>query len=144
MSCAGAEGTCERPAKKSGFCWGHWKRKMRGLGTAMAMPVLERSSDPLEGLFRAALSYRDELDTATDEDFRRGKERFRFALRQYLWKYVPKLLRRHGWTADARVEVEAFLASFGDKSGHLEHRKKPHHPHLKQSHPQHAARKARR
>lgn len=144
MSCVGADGTCERPVEKGGLCAAHRKRKLRGSTTPLAAEVREQSTDPLEGLFRAAIAYRDELETATDAEWSRGKERFRFALRQYLWKYVPKLLRRHVAQLEQPGGVKAFLTTFGDKAGHLEHRRKPHHPHLKQSHPQHAARKATR
>lgn len=145
MSCAGEEGTCERPAVKGGLCWGHWQRKKRR--QPISTPLRERSSDPLESLFRAFLAYRDELDTKTDEEFQRGKERVRFQLREYLWSYVPKLLRKHRAQLEQLGGVEAFVATYGDKSAHGGRRRQPHHSHLKkqhlQSNPQHAARKAK-
>ncbi len=145
MSCAGEEGTCERPVEKGGLCAGHRKRKLRGQSIAAALN--ERSGDPLESLFRAFLAYRDELDTKTDEEFQRGKERVRFQLREYLWSYVPKLLRKHRAQLEQPGGVEAFVASYGDKSAHGGRPRRPHHPHHKkqhlQSHPQHAVRKAK-
>lgn len=147
MSCSGADGTCEKPARKAGLCWAHWKRKMRK--QPLATPVRERTKEPLEGLKRAMLEYRDELDTATDEEFQQGKERVRFQLREYLWRYVPRLMRKHRAQLEQPGGVEVFLATYGDKSAHGSRPRKPHHEHLKrqhlkQSHPQHAARKATR
>lgn len=143
MSCAGADGTCEKPAKKSGYCWGHWKRKMRG--RPLATPLAPRSADPVESLFRAFLAYRDELDTATNEEFARGKDRVRFQLREYLWRYVPRLIRRHRGVLEQPGGVEKFLASFGDKASHSyrTHSKTPPTQYRRPT-PQQAARKATR
>lgn len=126
MNCSGAEGTCEKQAAKAGLCWGHYERKLKrsifGPGKlaqkAIAEPLTGYAADPLDGLYRAILRFRDELETETDEDFKRGKERVRTALRRYLWSYMPKTLKRWRWTPTARVEVDEFLANYGDKAKH--------------------------
>ena len=138
-TCTGADGTCEQPAQKAGLCWAHYKRRQLGLKKPLAAPVRERTRTPFDALHRAMLEFQDELDTATEEDWQRNRERFRTALRRYLWVYVPKLLRRASWSTAARQEIEAFLATYGDKAGHSQHRKSPQHSAIppKQFNPKH-------
>jgi hypothetical protein len=83
----------------------------------MAAPVREKARSPIEGMERAAVEYKEELDTATDAEFQRGRERYRFQLRQYLWQYVPRLLRRHRGELEQPGGVEKFLSKYGGK-GH--------------------------
>ena len=118
MSCAGADGTCERPVEKAGLCAAHRYRRTHGSAKPLAASVREQVRSPIEGMERAALEYKDELETSTDEEHQRVRERFRYALRQYLWQYVPRLLKRHRWSPHALAEIEAFLARYGDKSAH--------------------------
>lgn len=47
--------SCENPAVKAGFCWGHWKRKMRGL--TVDSPLAKRHDDPWDSLVEAALHF---------------------------------------------------------------------------------------
>lgn len=134
VTCSAADGRCEKEAKKDGLCWAHHKRRQLGLKTPLAAPVRDRTRTPFEALYRAALEYKDELDTVDDDDWRRVRERFRTALRRYLWDYVPRLLRRHRFSAEARAELEVFLATYGDKAGHKQHRRRPHLSHLQHPH----------
>lgn len=114
--CSAAGGRCPFPQRKQGLCWGHYQRRKRR--QALSTPLGRRTATPLEGLYQAMLDFKDELDTLDDDEFERGKERVRFALRRYLYQYVPALLRKAKFTAAARAEVNAWLETYGDKSAH--------------------------
>ena len=116
MSCAGADGTCDRPVDKGGLCAAHRYRLTHHSPTPLAAPVRERLATPFERFERAVLEYQDELDTKTDEEFQRGRERLLKAMRPVLRKYVALSIRRYaGWSAKGRAEAELFLkVTYGD------------------------------
>lgn len=125
MTCSGADGTCDRPARKAGLCWGHYARRKpsRTGGPPVSASLRETAprgipgpptTGPLRGLYAAALRYRDELETATDEEWDRGRRRFQDALYRYVDAYLPGVLRKYRFSPLARAEVDGFLKKYGN------------------------------
>lgn len=130
VTCSGGDGTCENPANaRGGLCWGHYDRLRNGSKLPLAAPLKERAETAMEGVLRAARAYRDELDTATDEEHHLGLERLRQALRRRDWENLPKVVRRWPWSPSGREELEKFLATYGDRTKHAQPKRK-HHRHL--------------
>lgn len=80
----------------------------------------------MAGVLRAALKFKDVLDTATDEEYRRGEELVRDALRRRDWVYLPKTTRKWPWTEAGRAELERHLKLYGDKSTHSPPKREQH------------------
>ncbi len=101
---------CDRPVEAAGLCAGHRKRKVRG--KTVSGEVKEYAKNVVEGLPKSSLDYANAADNGSNEDFELAKERFRAALRRYLWEYVPRLLARHPFPPEAKPSIESFLKTY--------------------------------
>ena len=99
--CSAADGRCDRPVAKAGLCWGHWKRRMRGLPEGTTLEDPRGSLTPRELLKRAALNLADV--EGADADFTAAEWRLSYAALRYAlsigwtplkpwrgWKYESK------------------------------------------------------
>lgn len=109
MSCSGEDGTCDKPVEKGGLCAAHRYRLTHAMKKPLAAPVRPYGLAPSDGLFRAQLDLRDELDTATDEEFQRPRERARWFMRLKLYEMMVRSLLRWPWAPEQRAEVLRFL-----------------------------------
>lgn len=81
--CAVAD--CPQEAKKAGYCWAHWKRRMRN--KPLYGPVRERGVTAWDGLVKSVLAFAEVADQVAEEDavkaWQRAEQRLREAIRQY-------------------------------------------------------------
>lgn len=100
-TCTGADGTCPKPAKKAGLCWGHYERRRphrhgpRTMDTGRPAVKSGLSGDltpyrESTGLYRAAIEYANATD-GDEDDFLAARERFREAKRREFKRYLQRL-----------------------------------------------------
>lgn len=99
---------CERPAKRSGVCWAHAKRKVRGVVVDGALA--RRYASQWERLTEAALHYADVGDD--ERAYKLAKDRLRQAALDYAMdegEQAPRVptvgMMRHSLVAARRGRV---------------------------------------
>lgn len=108
--CSGAEGMCERPARKAGLCWGHWKRKMRG--QTLNVELWNYRKSPADYVKAKGILLADaDTSTSLDEAFVGLTEQFRESMRRWAWRYVHKWIRRQRVPQEAKDPFIRILES---------------------------------
>lgn len=84
---------CDRPRERKGgsLCAGH-RQQVKRFGKVTSVLLRRKSKDAFEGLYEAALAYKDELDTKTNEEFALARERYRRSVRRYMALHTKRLI----------------------------------------------------